>query len=656
MEWLKAIFEHPELVPHGYCLAWNPGLIALHAASDAIIGLSYYSIPLALAAFVVRRRDIAFGWMFWTFATFILLCGTTHFVEIWTLWHSDYAFQGVIKALTAITSAGTAVALWPILPQALALPSATELARANADLSREVSERSRVVEELAREREFGEFLVNSISDCVATLDRDLIVRLWNRAMAEQTGHPASAVVGRSMFDVNPLLRGTVFEDAMRRSLAGREHVLEDQLVAEGMPSAGRWVYTRYSPLRGREGEVIGCIVFLRDVTERHRLEETLRQAQKMESLGQLTGGIAHDFNNYLTAVIGNLDLMGLRLGSAAPEIERLRDSALQGALRAATLTRQLLAFSRRQVLSPLAVDVNILVARMSELLRRTLGEGVATETVLADGLWPAYADPNQLESALLNLALNARDAMPSGGKLTIETANAYLDEAATRASDGVQPGHFVLITVTDTGAGMTEEVRERAFDPFFTTKEVGKGSGLGLSQVYGFVKQSGGQVQIESKMGTGTSIKFYLPRRTGIVVEHSTEAPPATAGLVAKPGERVLVVEDETLVREFAVDALRDLGYTVVAAAGSVEALARLEEPEAFDLLLTDLGLPGLNGRQLAAAARRKWPSIRVLYVSGYGQNAIVAEGELEADLLAKPFESRSLGAAVRAAIDLGTS
>jgi PAS domain S-box-containing protein len=540
--------------------------------------------------------------------------------------------------------------------QTLALPSARQLDRANESLTREVLERSRAVEELAQEREFTEFLVNSISDCVATLDRDLVVRLWNRAMAEQTGHPASAVVGRPMFDVNPLLRGTVFEEAMRTALAGREHVLEDQLVAEGMPSAGRWVYTRYSPLRGGDGEVIGCIVFLRDVTERHRMEEALRQAQKMEALGQLTGGIAHDFNNFLTAVIGNLDLMGLRLRNAAPEIERLRDSALQGALRAATLTRQLLAFSRRQVLSPRAVDVNSLVARMSELLRRTLGEAVVTETALADGLWPAYADPNQLESALLNLALNARDAMPDGGRLSITTANAYLDEAATRNTDGVEPGHFVLVTVTDTGSGMTDDVRERAFDPFFTTKTVGKGSGLGLSQVYGFVKQSGGQVQIESRVGAGTTVKLYLPRRGEAAVEQETDGMPlGTTGPVAKPGERVLVVEDEALVRNFAVDALRELGYTVVSAADSIEALARLEEPAEFDLLLTDLGLPGLNGRQLAEAALQRWPKLRILYVSGYGQNAIIASGgELEADLLSKPFESRALAAAVRAAIDRG--
>jgi len=653
MNWLRAIFDDGSLMPHGYCLVWNPALMWLQAASDGLIGVAYYSIPVGLVYFIMRRRDVAFGWMFTLFAAFILLCGSTHFVEIWTLWHPDYAIQGMLKAATAAVSVVAAVSLWPILPKALALPSPAQLRLANDNLSREVEQRTRAVAELAREKDFTEFLINSTSECMATIDRDQIVRVWNPAIAEFSGISAAEAVGRPVFDVQPQLLGTIYEDAIRSVMTGRERVLEDEVaVPATATSRKRWVDARYSPIHDRDGHVIGCIIFVRDVTLRHEVEDTLRQAQKMEAIGQLTGGIAHDFNNFLTAVIGNLDLIGSRLPNAPAEVERLRQSALQGAQRAATLTRQLLAFSRRQVLNPQPVDVNALVGGMSDLIRRTLGEQIVTETVLAAGLWRTFADPNQVESALLNLAINGRDAMKGAGRLTLKTANASLDEIDER--EGRVSGDYVAISVADTGGGMTEEVRERAFDPFFTTKEVGQGSGLGLSQVYGFAKQSGGHVKIDSQVGRGTVVTLYLPRRYEEEDALDAITDPSAAAPLARPGERLLVVEDETVVRDFTADALSDLGYEVVAVPDAAAAAFHIDSGRSFDLLITDLGLPGLDGRQLGALARRRWPMLRILYVTGYDRTRIIEEEVHEpgTDLLTKPFDSRILGHKVRAMLD----
>ena len=389
------------------------------------------------------------------------------------------------------------------------------------------------------------------------------------------------------------------------------------------------------------------------IAERERAQDALRQSQKMEAVGQLTGGIANDFNNLLQIVTGNLEILGRNLPEEAGRLRRAADNAMRGAQRAAVLTQRLLAFSRRQPLDPKPVDVNGLVSGMSDLLRRTLEEPVAIETVLAGGLWRVEADPNQLENALLNLAVNARDAMPNGGKLTIETANTRLDEAYARDNVEVAPGQYVAICVTDTGSGMSEEVMARVFEPFFTTKEVGRGTGLGLSMVYGFAKQAGGHVKLYSEEGQGTTVKLYLPRLFGAVEEET-----ATPEAPIPEGHReevILVVEDDDDVRVYSVEVLRELGYRVVEAHDGESAIQLLNRQDRLDLLFTDMVLPGgMTGRELADTARTRRPDLKVLFTTGYARNAIVHNGRLDpgVQMIAKPFTLADLAARVRDILD----
>jgi signal transduction histidine kinase/DNA-binding response OmpR family regulator len=394
-----------------------------------------------------------------------------------------------------------------------------------------------------------------------------------------------------------------------------------------------------------------------EIEERMRTEEALRQAQKMEAVGQLTGGVAHDFNNLLTAICGGVDTLQRLLPSElGPNQDRIRRAVRMidvGGQRAATLTQRLLAFARRQALDPRPLDANKLVAGMSELLRRTLGERVAIETVLAGGLWRTMADSNQLENALLNLAVNARDAMPDGGRLTIETANTHLDELYALQHQ-VLVGQYVMIAVSDTGIGMTLETMDRVFEPFFTTKDVGHGTGLGLSQVYGFIKQSNGHIKLYSEVGQGTVVKLYLPRLLG---EGKVEA--EGEAVLEEPdggsGELVLVVEDDEAVRAYSVDSLRELGYRVIAATNGPEGLDLLARYPTIRLLFTDVGLPGgMTGRQLADQARRQRPELLVLFTTGYARNAIVHGGILDpgTHLLPKPFTLAALAAKVRSMLD----
>lgn len=440
----------------------------------------------------------------------------------------------------------------------------------------------------------------------------------------------------------------------------------------------RLVHTDARPRFGAGGEFLGMIGVNVDITDSRRVEdalrdlnatleqearerteqlrlqeEELRQAQKMEAVGQLTGGIAHDFNNLLQVIVGNLEILERNLAPAEGRLRRAAENAMIGAQRAATLTQRLLAFSRRQPLAPKPIKVNDLVTEMSELLYRSLGETIAVETVLAAGLWRTEADPNQLESALLNLAVNARDAMPEGGKLTIETANAHIDEGYAARQAEVSPGQYVLVCVSDTGLGMDKLTIERAFEPFFTTKEPGKGTGLGLSQVYGFVKQSGGHVKVYSEIGQGTTVKIYLPRLQGEELR-----PEALATSTVPEGSReetILVVEDDDDVRAYSVEILRELGYRVLEAHDGPSALQVLERQSQVALLFCDVVLPGgWTGAQTVEQARALRPNLKVLFTTGYARNAIVHHGRLDpgVNLVTKPFTFAELAAKVRDVLD----
>jgi PAS domain S-box-containing protein len=510
----------------------------------------------------------------------------------------------------------------------------------------DVTSNKRAEEALRREKEFSEFLIKSSTEGIVVFDREFRVTLWNPTIERITGITVDQVLGERLFDVLPYLMGTAGEGAMRGTLQGRETSLYDQRYA--IAASGREGYydAFFSPLYSRGREVIGGIGFLRETTERRRVEDALRQSQKMEAVGQLTGGIAHDFNNMLTVIAGNLELLEGRLADE-PRLLRLVTSAALAASRAEKLTQQLLTFSRRQQLRPQPIDFNQIVIGMDELLHRTVGEHIEIRKQLAPDLWMALADPNQIETALLNLILNARDAMPNGGRITIETGNAEFAAGHREFA----PGTYATLSVGDSGQGMAEEVLAHVFEPFFTTKEVGKGTGLGLSQVYGFVKQSAGHVKIESSVGMGTTVRLYLPRAD------------AVAGVVGttpmreqqyRGRESVLVVEDDHGVRDFAVSVLRELGYNVLEAANGDMAMELLETKPGVDLLFTDVVMPGtLSGADLAKAALERRPELRVLFTSGYTTRLVEKEWPASTiDLLRKPYRSIDLAARVRSVLN----
>jgi PAS domain S-box-containing protein len=416
---------------------------------------------------------------------------------------------------------------------------------------------------------------------------------------------------------------------------------------DGRPVTLTWMGTWSEPVRRHF--FVG-----RDLTEKQAAEALFRQAQKMEAVGQLTGGIAHDFNNILTVITGTIGILGEAVADR-PELEAIARMIDEAAERGGQLTKHLLAFARKQPLQPREIDVNNLVLETVKLLRPTLGEHIKIDSLLADDAWPALVDPNQLTTAILNLALNARDAMPNGGSLAVETKNTFLDEAYAEMNIEVTPGSYVMIALSDTGGGISPKNLERVFDPFFTTKEVGKGTGLGLSMVYGLIKQSNGHIKIYSEEGHGTSVKMYLPRATGTGAG-ATEMP-AQLAPVQGGHEAILVVEDDTLVRNYVVTQIRSLGYTTLEASNAAEALAAIGSGAAIDLLFTDVIMPGpMNGRLLVDEAVKRRPSLKILYTSGYTENAIVHHGRLDSGvlLLAKPYRKPELAKMIRMALDNG--
>ncbi len=467
---------------------------------------------------------------------------------------------------------------------------------------------------------------------------------WTRALGWSEGQ----TVGRdfSIF-VAPEERGAT--SVLLGRLAAAKPVEDTELSCVTHDGSTRRILWTIVP---EDGLLYG---FGRDITEQRHAEEALRQAQKMEAVGQLTGGIAHDFNNLLTGIVGSLDMMQTRIAQGRTDtIERYAKAAMSSANRAAALTHRLLAFARRQPLEPKPVNANTLVASLEDLLRRTIGEAISLEIVTAGGLWPTLCDPHQLESAILNLAINARDAMPDGGKLTIETCNTHLDRAYAKLHPGVEPGQYICICVTDTGTGMPPDVIARAFDPFFTTKPMGQGTGLGLSMIYGFARQSEGHAKIYSEVGQGTTVKIYLPRHRGALAAEEAEATGLTEALRAEAGETVLVVEDEPVVRDLIVEVLADLGYRALEAQDGPSGLKVLQSRERIDLLVTDVGLPGLNGRQLADQARETRPELKVLFITGYAENAMFGNGQLDPgmQMITKPFPVEALATRIRAMIE----
>lgn len=538
------------------------------------------------------------------------------------------------------------------------------------DLEARVAERTAQLIAESRERERAEvnfqLLVQGVIDyAIYMLDPNGIITSWNAGGERIKGYQSSEVIGQHFSRFFTPEDRDAGLPAKALATAAREGKYEAEGWRVRKDGTRFWASVVLDAIHDTRGTLIGFAKITRDVTERREAmvalqeaQQQLAHAQKMEGIGHLTGGVAHDFNNLLTIIIGNLETLQRVARNPQPDparIARLADNAMRGAERAAALTQRLLAFSRQQPLQPKVLDVSKLVAGMSDLLRRSLGEQISIETVLAGGLWRVHADPNQLEVAVLNLAVNARDAMPSGGKLTIETANSHLDENYAAGQVEVISGQYVAICITDTGSGMSREVAERAFEPFFTTKDVGAGTGLGLSQVYGFVKQSGGHVKIYSELGKGTTVKLYLPRlhapaeEDPTVIQHS---PPPRS----QASETILVVEDDEGVRAHTVESLQDLGYRTVEAGTGGTGLQLLRSHPEIQLLFTDIVLPdGMNGQQLAEQARLVRPDLKVLMTSGYARNAILHNGKVEpgVQLITKPFSYAALAAKIRSVLDM---
>jgi PAS domain S-box-containing protein len=527
-----------------------------------------------------------------------------------------------------------------------------------AKITRDLSERRLAEEALRRSEQQFKLLVQGVTDySIYMLDPDGKVTNWNPGAQRIKGYAPEEIIGQhfSRFYTDEDRENGAPDKAL--DIAAIEGRIERDGWRVRKDGTRFWANVIIDAVRDESGRLIGFAKITRDITEQKETQraleearEALFQSQKMEAIGQLTGGLAHDFNNLLTGISGSLELMEARLAQGRiKELDRFLGVAQSSAKRAAALTHRLLAFSRRQTLDPKPTDVNRLVADMDELVRRTAGPTIEVETIAAGGLWTTLIDANQLENALLNLCINARDAMPDGGRLTVETANKWLDARTARERD-LAPGQYVTLCVSDTGSGMPKDVVERAFEPFYTTKPLGEGTGLGLSMVYGFVRQSAGQARIYSEIGEGTMVCLYLPRYHGKdeIVETEgdlTELPHA------ENGETVLIVDDEPAVRMLVTEVLGDLDYRAIEAQDGPSGLKILETGRRIDLLITDVGLPGgINGRQLADAALALRPQLKVLFITGYAENAVVGNGHLKPGMhiLTKPFALEELGRRIK--------
>jgi PAS domain S-box-containing protein len=579
----------------------------------------------------------------WSLASLSLTLAPS-FPERWMLtswWVQWVAAVAVVTTLVVLVLAGRAVS------RANAARDAAERrSRAQAEeLAKALNMRAEADAALGVSQAQFQSIMRHAPMMVALKDLQGRYTFVNEAFREYTGRDA-VVIGKTAADFYPRQLADFIAREDRDAVESRR-VIQREMTPQLTHDERTALLVKF-PVFDARGEPTGVGLVVTDVTEQKKIEAQLAQVQRIESLGQLTGGIAHDFNNLLTSILLNADVLASVLDD---QLRPLAEAVRMAAERGADLTRQLLAFGRRQMLEPRPTDLRELLTGMEALMRRTLGEHIRIEFRNAADLWFATVDPSQLEHAVLNLALNARDAMPNGGRLTIETANAEFD--ADEASPEIKPGQYVMIAVGDSGVGMPPDVLARAFEPFFTTKDVGKGTGLGLSMVYGFVKQSGGHARIQSEVGDGTVVRLYMPR--AIVDEVAASAAPAHATELPKGKETILFVEDDPMVRQYTGQQIVGLGYEVITAESAVQALALIENGPAPDLLFTDVVMPGgMNGRQLALKLRERWPHLRVLYTSGYAHGRLTIDGESVPSkyVLSKPYRRADLAAKLRDALD----
>jgi signal transduction histidine kinase len=567
IEFLRKLFVS-DFMPHGHCYYWDPAVLWLNVISDGLIALSYYAIPFLLFQFMRRRKDLSFQWIFVAFGAFILACGTTHLMAVWTIWTATYRLDGVIKAITALASILTAILLAPLVPKLIALPSPAQLEAINAGLEKEVGERKNAEEQVRR------------------MNMELEQRV-----AERTAELLTA--NEQLSSANTELRS--------------------------------------------------------EIARRESLEGQLLHAQKMEAVGRLAGGVAHDFNNILTVILGWSDMI-LAMPNLDTIVGRSIEEIRNAANRAAALTRQLLAFSRKQILQPRALDLNAAVVEIAAMVSRILGDDIKLVSSLGPDIGMVKADPSQIHQVIMNLVVNARDAMTNGGTLLIETSNMRVDEEYCSEHVEFTPGVYVVLAITDSGQGMDEATKARIFEPFFTTKDPGKGTGLGLSTVFGIVKQSGGHIQVYSEVGHGTAFKIFLPR-----IDTVAETEATTERMPSSGTETILLCEDDEQVRALVRSALAANGYTVLEASSMSEAmLLGTRHTGRIHLLLTDVVLQEGNGGDLATALQAALPGIKVLFMSGYTEGGILTRGVLDPGVrfLQKPFVPQALCRKIREVLD----
>jgi len=595
-----------------------------------------------------------------------MACGFTHILSIYTLWVPVYGIEGLVKAATAAASLVTAGMLWPLLPKLLTIPSPFELRQVQAALEEEETKSHDSEKLLAQFRQTQQALRESMARLTAVVETAVDgfilidargrILLFNPACERLFGYSAGEVFHENVKMLMPQTYSLHHDDYIRNFLRSAEpKIIGIGREVVGLRKDGTTFPMDLSVGEARQdGESI-FVGIVHDLTARKQTEEQLRQAQKMEAVGQLSGGIAHDFNNLLTVIVGNAEHLGEQLKSRQ-DLRRIADDICQAGERGAELTQRLLAFSRRQLLQPLAMDCHDLLDSMYKLLKRTLREDIEINIAANSDVILAFADRAQLESAVLNLALNAQDAMPGGGHLTLSTGVAWLDDHYQSLHPEIRPGEYAMIAVTDDGAGMTAEVVAHAFEPFYTTKEVGKGSGLGLSMVYGFAKQSNGHVSIYSEAGLGTTVRIYLPL-VAANARTSSDQTPADEVSVPNGHETILVAEDDPFVRSSVIQRVESLGYKVIAAANGSDALLKLRANTKIDMLFTDIIMPGgISGWKLADLAREIRPGLPVVFSSGYPLEALVEKGRAEQSIiLIKPYRKAELARRLREALGAGS-
>lgn len=645
-------------MPHGTCFLWYPEILYSQAIADIVTGISYYSVAMGLIYFVRQREDIPFKWFFIPFGTLVFAaCGTVHLLGAWTLWTPDFGIQTVFKIITAIVSLSIGIMLWPLMPRIIALPSPRQYAAARLELANiKVRRAEKAVDESEeRFRDFAENGADWFWETGADMRFSYVAGKYNEVL----GLTADEIIGK---DRREIYRGAYDLDSPK----WKQHLksINDHLPVSNFEyswlrpgGTKRMISISGKPRFDEHGGFLGYRGVGKDITERIQLEEQIRRAQKLEAVGQLTSGIAHDFNNILGIIQGNLEIIERMSIGGKKALERIK-KAQKGVDRGVDITRKLLGFSRKGVHKVSLTTINSMIQNLNELIAKSLTASIDVKTVIGDNLWSVAVDAGDLEDALLNLSLNARDAMPDGGSLIIETANKFLDETFFNDNPDGKPGDYVMISVSDTGIGMTDEIKNKVLEPFFTTKELGKGTGLGLSMVYGFIQRSGGYMKIHSEIGKGTTFCLYLPR----VSESVRMGEPGDTNEFALPRgtEKILIVDDEKALREIAEIQLEELGYEIITAENGPLALDLVQNEPGIRLLFSDVVMPGeLDGYQLASTAHEVQPNLKILLSSGFTKaREKILQGEdpylmeLTKHTLNKPYSLPELAVAVRDALD----